>query len=103
MVRSLLPAARHRPRRRGGDMKLTALSLLLSATTLTVMWLAGNKNPWAWRIGLFSQALWAWFAVETKAYGLLPMNAALVVVYVRNLIRWQRASGQHADERRVSG
>jgi hypothetical protein len=67
-----------------------ALPWVLSCTTLTTMWLAGNKSAWAWRLGLASQALWGWWIVATEAWGLLPMTCALVVVYARNLRAWAR-------------
>ena len=65
------------------------LPWVLSCTTLTVMWLAGNKRREAWIVGLLSQALWAWFAVASHSYGLLPLTAALTVVYCRNFWRWR--------------
>lgn len=66
------------------------LDWVLSAGTLTMMWLAGNRNPWAWRIGLANQVLWTTFAVQKEAWGLLPLTAALVVVYARNLVKWSK-------------
>ncbi len=34
------------------------LPWILSATSITVTWLAGNKNPWAWRLSMVNQVLW---------------------------------------------
>lgn len=65
------------------------ISLLTSAGTIWGMWLAGNKNPLGWMVGLFNQILWLLFIVLFEAYGLLPLSAFLTVVYTRNLIRWK--------------
>lgn len=65
------------------------LPWVLSCTTLTVMWLAGNRRWEAWALGLASQALWVWFAAATRAYGLLPMSLFLIVVYARNAWKWR--------------
>lgn len=64
------------------------LPLLLSLFTLIGMWLAGNKDRRAWIVGLGNQFLWITFALMFKAWGLLPLSLALIVVYTRNLIRW---------------
>jgi hypothetical protein len=64
------------------------LPWLMSAITIYMTVLAGNRNRWAWAIGLFNQALWLVWIVSIQAWGLLPMNAALWVVYARNHIKW---------------
>lgn len=67
-----------------------AISLITSAVTLLGMWLAGNKRPSAWLVGLGNQALWFATIVAFSVWGLLPLNAALIVVYSRNFLRWRR-------------
>ena len=62
-----------------------ALQWILSMGTLTVMWLAGDKRPLAWVIGLPLQALWTTWALMIGAYGLLPVTIGLLLVYARNL------------------
>ena len=62
----------------------------MSAITIWMTVLAGNKHPSAWLIGLFNQALWLAWIVASQNWGLLPMNAALWVVYARNYWKWQR-------------
>lgn len=71
-------------------MKLIAsyLPWLLSAITIYMTVLAGNKHRMAWAVGLANQALWLLWIVSTEAWGLLPMNAALWVVYARNHFKW---------------
>lgn len=72
-------------------MTLTnTLPWLMSGLTIYMTLLAGNKHPSAWLVGLVNQALWLTFIVLTKTWGLLPMNAALWVVYARNHLKWRR-------------
>lgn len=67
------------------------LPWLLSAITIYMTVLAGNKHRNAWLFGLVNQALWLIWILATASYGLLPMNAALWVVYGRNHLKWSRA------------
>ena len=71
---------------------MTLLPWLMSAMTIAVMWLAGNKSPWAWRLSLLNQVAWAIWIVGTQTWGLVPLNVAMVIVGVRNLRRWARRS-----------
>lgn len=66
------------------------LPLALSTITLWMMWQAGNLNRWAWLVGLLNQGLWLMFIIVFEAWGLLPLNMALVVTYSRNLAKWRR-------------
>ena len=65
---------------------------LMSAITIWMTLLAGNKHRSAWAVGLCNQALWlAWILFKgPEVYGLLPMNAALWVAYAINLWKWSR-------------
>lgn len=65
------------------------LPWILSANTLYVMFLAGNKRKGAWLLGLLGQALWLLWIVLAEAWGLLPMNIGLWVIYFRNHIKWK--------------
>lgn len=67
------------------------LPYLLSAITIYMTVLAGNKNRHAWAIGLANQALWLVWIVASASWGLLPMNLALWIVYGRNHLKWNRA------------
>lgn len=60
-----------------------------SAFTLLAMWLIGQKRSIGWAVGLVNQVLWVSFAVSFRAWGLLPLSAALTVIYVRALLRWR--------------
>ena len=64
------------------------LPWLLSAVTVWMTLLTGNKTPWAWVVGLGNQALWLVWIFAAEAWGLLPMNVALWVAYARNHWKW---------------
>lgn len=66
------------------------LPWLLSAITIWMTVLAGNKHPSAWLVGLANQALWLTWIIATAAWGLLPMNVALWLVYARNHVKWAK-------------
>ncbi len=68
----------------------TYLPWLLSAITIYMTVLAGNKSRHAWLVGLFNQALWLIWIISTSAWGLLPMNLALWIVYSRNHLKWSK-------------
>jgi hypothetical protein len=67
------------------------LPWLLSAITIYMNVLAGNKTKWAWLVGLGNQALWLVWIIASGTYGLIPMNLALWVVYGRNHLKWRSA------------
>jgi hypothetical protein len=67
------------------------LPFLLSAITIYMTVLAGNKSRNAWLFGLVNQALWLVWIIATASWGLLPMNLALWIVYGRNHLKWSRA------------
>lgn len=70
---------------------IALLPWVLSALTIWMTVLAGNKHPSAWLVGLVNQALWLAYIVVKNEPGLLPMNIALWVVYVRNHLAWRPA------------
>lgn len=70
------------------DAIVRYLPWLLSAITIYTMVLAGNKRRGAWIVGLVNQLLWLLWIVLAGAWGLLPMNVALWVVYARNYLKW---------------
>lgn len=67
------------------------IALATSVVTLIGMWLAGSHRWQGWALGVANQGLWAWFIFAFRAWGLLPLNIALVFVYGRNLWRWKHA------------
>lgn len=66
---------------------------LMSAVTIWMTFLAGNKHRSAWAIGLGNQALWLGWIVASSTWGLLPMNLALWAVYGRNHLKWSQHKG----------
>ncbi|WP_445222231.1 hypothetical protein ACKWRH_21485 [Bradyrhizobium sp. Pa8] len=73
-----------------GEAVRAYLPWLLSAITIWMTLLAGNKHPHAWAIGLGNQGLWLVWIIASQAWGLLPMNIALWFVYARNHWKWSR-------------
>lgn len=69
----------------------TYLPWMLSVITIYMTVLAGNKARHAWAVGLVNQALWLAWIVASAAWGLLPMNIALWVVYARNHLVWRKS------------
>lgn len=65
---------------------------LMSAITIWMTVLAGNKHPSAWFVGCLNQGLWLGWIWGTASWGFLPMNIALWVVYARNHMKWNEAS-----------
>ena len=72
------------------DVVRIYLPWLLSAITIYMTVLAGNKSRNAWLFGLVNQALWLVWIIATASWGLLPMNFALWIVYGRNHLKWQK-------------
>lgn len=66
------------------------LPWILSAITIWMTILAGNKHRLAWLVGIANQTLWFTWIVLSETWGLLPMNFAMCVVYARNHIRWNK-------------
>lgn len=64
------------------------LPWLMSATTVLAMYLAGEKKPSAWILSIANQMLWLIWILASQSWGLLPMNAALWVVFIRNYRKW---------------
>ena len=66
------------------------LPWLLSAITIWMTLMAGNKNKLAWLIGAINQVFWFIWIVGTQTWGMLPMNFALTYVYLRNHFLWKK-------------
>lgn len=69
----------------------TILPWILSAITITSMWLAGSRWRYTWLLTLGNQALWLTWIVVIQAWGLLPMNFAMIVVSIRNHRKWSKS------------
>lgn len=65
------------------------LPWLLSALSLVMSVLTGNKWPKAWLFGIGIQCVWVLWILSAKAYGFLPLCLALFVIYARNHFKWR--------------
>ena len=65
------------------------LPYVLSAFTIYIFLLAGNKSRNTWLVALASQILWAIWIVATKTWGLLPGTFVLTIVFIRNYSKWR--------------
>lgn len=70
------------------DLIKNYLPWLMSAITIYMTVLAGNKSKNAWIVGLGNQLLWLTWIIATGTWGLIPMNLALWTIYLRNHIKW---------------
>lgn len=65
------------------------LPWVLSVITIWMTFLAGNKSQMAWSVGLVNQVLWLVWIVSDEAWGMIPMNVVLFVIYGRNYLKWR--------------
>lgn len=70
-------------------MLAQVIAILTSIITLASMWMAGNERAFGWIIGMLNQVIWFVFILVFGAWGLLPLNIALVFVYGRNYYKWK--------------
>ena len=68
----------------------TCFPYLLSAITIYMNVLAGQKRAHAWAVGLVGQIGWTTWIVMSSNWGFLPMNVALWIVYTKNHLRWSK-------------
>lgn len=64
--------------------------LTASALTIGGTYFYGNKSklgPW---LGITAQVPWWLIMVHGSLWGLLPVNIMMLVLHVRNLIKWNR-------------
>lgn len=74
-------------------------SWLLALLGLFGLWLAGNRNMWAWRIGIAVQVLWVAYALTTRQWGFIASALGYAGVNLRNLLKWrrERSAVQHPE------
>lgn len=65
-------------------------SIVLAATGILGLFLAGSKNRLGWAISFSAQVLWIIFAIVTKQYGFILSAIAYGWVYARNYLKWRR-------------
>ena len=65
--------------------------LLASLLTLVSMWAYGNKRPLGPFLGLAAQVPWWALMYLQDLWGLLPLNALMLLMHARNLWKWRHA------------
>lgn len=71
-------------------MSTNTFSYILSAVSLTSLWLMCNKNKLGIVVGLVGQILWFTYALMLKQYGLIIGVVAYTIIHVRNPLKWIR-------------
>lgn len=66
------------------------LPWFLSAMTVYSIHLAGKKDKFGWKIGIYLQALWIIWILASKNYGFLPLNACMWWVQCSNYLKWKK-------------
>jgi len=61
---------------------------ILSACSILMLWLMGNKNRYAPIFGIFVQILWIIYAISLAQYGLLIGVIGYMFVHIRNTYLW---------------
>lgn len=66
------------------------LSIAITITGATGMYLSGRNKWYGWLIGLLAQPIWFAFGIVTHGYGLIGSCFLYGTVYWINLRRWYR-------------
>lgn len=72
------------------DWTVFVMPWCLSVVTLYMTFMAGNKHPKAWLIGIFNQLFWLLWIYLSNSWGFLPMNIGMWVMYYRNHVKWNK-------------
>lgn len=70
------------------------LPWLLSALSLVMSVLTGNKWRNAWLFGLGIQCVWLFYIWCDRKWGFLPLSIALFIIYTRNHLKWASAKAE---------
>jgi hypothetical protein len=63
---------------------------VLCLTQVAVNWLAGDRNDFAWRLGVIAFPAWAGYIAYFGEWGMVPFVLFVQVVYLRNLLKSRR-------------
>ena len=66
------------------------LELLISIVTIIQIYMLSRHMMYGLYVGLVSQVLWIMFIVNTKSWGLLPLNVVLWWVFISGIIEWKQ-------------
>jgi hypothetical protein len=67
-----------------------ATQLAASALTIAGTYFYGNKTRVGPMLGIAAQVPWWLIMYEDSLWGLLPVNAMMLVLHTRNLLKWSR-------------
>ncbi len=73
------------------------LSWVCSLSSITMIYLMGNRSIAGPIVGLASQFAWAGFTVASGQHGLWPGVIGFAVVHGRNLIKWKKENSECSD------
>lgn len=68
----------------------TTIPWFLSALTLYMTWMTGEKKRSTWLFGLALQGFWFFYTYISQHYGFLPLNIGLTIMYLNNHFKWNR-------------
>ena len=65
------------------------VELVVSLLTLVGIYLCGRMKTSGWVVLLWAQAAWWVYVIFYGAYGLVPLNVGLTILYAWNSIKWK--------------
>ena len=77
------------------------LPWIISITTLYMLWLVGNRNAGGWKVGIGLQFLWLLYIIVGEVWGLLPLNAGMWYITVRNYYKWTHSENNVSENNEV--
>jgi len=66
------------------------MSWILAIITIICMELTIKKIWWAWVLTLLNQVFWFYYLTSTSQWGLLLLNAAMIVQAIRGIRAWRK-------------
>ncbi len=66
------------------------LDWVASAITLASMYAVGKRQWWGWLFSLVNCFVLTYINWSLKLWGFMPLNAILVVLFLKNAIDWYR-------------
>ena len=70
--------------------KFYGIDILAMLITFTGIYLIGNKKRYGFVIALIGNIIWVALGVWVQSIGLLFANLVIIVLYLRNYIKWKR-------------
>lgn len=71
---------------------------VLSGSSLGCTYLQGNGGQLGWALGIINSMFWIAYTLVTKQWGLIPLNAAMLIINVRNFYRNGQKLARVPDE-----